>query len=350
MAFDSQGNLYVTQSNDTVAKVTPGGTVSTFATVAGKPVGITIDGADNLFVTEGPRVTRITPGGVSSTFASGFTATPQMLTFDSQGSLFVTTGNGIDRVSASGVVTKKYLTDYGSATGIAAVVDTLSWTGGVGTWGTAAQWNLSQVPNATYIHVDIDDENAASSAVTLDQNATVATLDVDAGDSLSIMPGRTLTFVGTGTSTFDGALNNAGRMAVTGTSTTGPRVKLFGGGTHSGVFAVNGSTLLNFGGGIHTMNAGSAFSGNGFISVTGGSSVNFAGPLVVSGGLSLTVGGATLSAPSIHLTGNGKIEVQGGTIGPTDLTIDGGGQMNVLLGSNYVLGRRAGKPGSVHRI
>jgi sugar lactone lactonase YvrE len=337
MAFDSHGNLYVTQSNATVAMVTPGGTVSTFATVLGTPVGITIDGADNLFVTEGPRVTRITPGGASSTFATGFTATPQMLTFDSQGILFVTTGNGIDRVSAAGVVTKKYLTNYGSATGIVAIVDTLSWTGGEGTWGTAAQWNLSQVPNATYIHVNVDNGNAASSAVTLDQNATVATLDVDAGDALSIAPGRTLTFVGTGTSTFDGALNNAGTMALTGTSTTGPRVKLLGGGTHSGIFAVNGSTLLTFGGGIHTMNAGSAFSGNGFITISGGSSVNFAAPLTVSGGLSLTVGGATLNAPSIHLTGNAKLDVLGGTIGRSDLTIDGGGQMHLYPGYNYVL-------------
>jgi sugar lactone lactonase YvrE len=336
MAFDSLGNLYVTQSNDTVAKVTPGGGVSTFASVSGLPVGIAIDDADNLYVTEGPRVTRITPAGAASTFATGFTATPKWLTFDTAGDLFVTAADGIDRVSASGAVTKRIVTDIGSTSGIAAVLQTWTWVGGVGNWSAAAKWNPAQAPSSSLAHVFVDGGKAAASAVTLDQNATVATLDVDAGDSLSIAAGRVLTVVGTKTSTFDGALNNAGTLAMTGTAVSGPRVKLLGGGTHTGVFAVNGSTVLDFAGGAYAMSAGASFSGNGFVNLSGGT-VDFAGPLAVTGGLTVTMMGGMLAAPSIHVTGGGKLDFVGGGIAPTDLTIDGGGRVHIYLDTGFVL-------------
>ena len=76
-AFDSQGNFY--QSNiggGFVSKVTPTGTVSTFANnLISCPVGIAIDKADNLYVCNccgqfGNTITKVTPAGATSQFAS----------------------------------------------------------------------------------------------------------------------------------------------------------------------------------------------------------------------------------------------------------------------------------------
>lgn len=84
---DSSKNLYVTdQENHTIRKITPSGTVSVFAGSAGLeghadgvgpkarfsfPLSITIDSADNLYVTDfgSNTVRKITPSGSVSTFA-----------------------------------------------------------------------------------------------------------------------------------------------------------------------------------------------------------------------------------------------------------------------------------------
>lgn len=72
MAFDSSGNLYVTDNvNGSVRRITPAGSVSTFASGLTDPNGIAIDAAGNLYVTETSLyiLTRITPGGIKSVFA-----------------------------------------------------------------------------------------------------------------------------------------------------------------------------------------------------------------------------------------------------------------------------------------
>jgi hypothetical protein len=85
MAVDSSGNLFVTDYVcSSVRKVTPAGTVTTFAgggdggtdgtgTDAGfdGPWGIAIDSADTLYVAEydAPRIRKITSAGVVTTFA-----------------------------------------------------------------------------------------------------------------------------------------------------------------------------------------------------------------------------------------------------------------------------------------
>jgi len=83
--FDSGGNLFVTNWS-TIRKITPGGTVSTFAGTAGtwgsadgtgaaarflNPHGIAVDSADNLYVSDlqNSTIRKITPGGVVTTFA-----------------------------------------------------------------------------------------------------------------------------------------------------------------------------------------------------------------------------------------------------------------------------------------
>lgn len=95
VAIDSAGNLYVTDTrNHTIRKVTPQGVVSTLAGLAGSfgtadgagdqarfrnPTGIAVDAAGNLYVTDfDTRVRRITPSGVVSTLA-GATASTEIL-------------------------------------------------------------------------------------------------------------------------------------------------------------------------------------------------------------------------------------------------------------------------------
>jgi sugar lactone lactonase YvrE len=116
IAIDANGNLYVAdQGNYAIRKIAPDGTVSTFAgrlgasaTVNGKgnnarfsqPTAITIDGAGNLFVTDGVAVRKITPDGnvtTVTTFPSGVFGTdntqlPAGIAVDSSNNLFVTTG------------------------------------------------------------------------------------------------------------------------------------------------------------------------------------------------------------------------------------------------------------------
>jgi sugar lactone lactonase YvrE len=86
VVVDASGNIFVTEfNNHTVRKITPGGTVSTFAgngtagwqdgvgTAArfNQPGGMAIDPSGNLYVTEytGQRIRKITPNGLVTTIA-----------------------------------------------------------------------------------------------------------------------------------------------------------------------------------------------------------------------------------------------------------------------------------------
>jgi len=89
LAFDPSGNLYVCENSDyVVRKIATDGTVSTFAGVVGlqgtldgprgssylySPFGITSDSHGNLFVTDYNAVRKITPDGTLSTFAGNVT-------------------------------------------------------------------------------------------------------------------------------------------------------------------------------------------------------------------------------------------------------------------------------------
>jgi sugar lactone lactonase YvrE len=87
MAIDSAGNLYVVDTdNSTIRKVTPAGAVMTLAGSAGvtgssdgtgatarfnHPIGVTVDSASNLYVTDSGNATirMVTPAGVATTVA-----------------------------------------------------------------------------------------------------------------------------------------------------------------------------------------------------------------------------------------------------------------------------------------
>lgn len=71
---------------------------------------------------------------------------------------------------------------------------TKTWVGGTGFWSDAVNWTPNGVPNnngSTY-DVEIDGAVAGNSVVTLNQDATIDTIDVSTGDELIIGNGNTL--------------------------------------------------------------------------------------------------------------------------------------------------------------
>jgi sugar lactone lactonase YvrE len=86
-------NLFVSEGSS-IYEITPGGVESTFATGVAYPEGMAFDSAGNLFVTDtGGNIDRFTPLGVESTFATGLNF-PLGLAFNSAGILFEADGNG----------------------------------------------------------------------------------------------------------------------------------------------------------------------------------------------------------------------------------------------------------------
>lgn len=72
LCVDSSGNVYVAERiGDKIRKITPNGTVSTFATGFQNPFGICIDKNENLYVADSGnyKIKKITPQGVVTTLA-----------------------------------------------------------------------------------------------------------------------------------------------------------------------------------------------------------------------------------------------------------------------------------------
>jgi len=96
LAFDANGNLYVSFSGNnmigggSIVKFAPNGTMSPFASGLFLPAGLTVDGANNLYVADlgSGSIFRFTPSGTKTTFTSGLNG-PRSLAFDSNGVLYV---------------------------------------------------------------------------------------------------------------------------------------------------------------------------------------------------------------------------------------------------------------------
>jgi sugar lactone lactonase YvrE len=148
IAIDSSGNLYVADSaNDTIRKITSGGTTTTLAGLAGNPGstdgtgalarfknprGLTIDSSGNLYVadTGNSTIRKVTPAGVVTTLAG----VPQ--DFDSQAG----TGPGALFDIPAGIAV--------DSNGNLFVADELGYTISKGTPATAAAPTLSLQPSS----------------------------------------------------------------------------------------------------------------------------------------------------------------------------------------------------------
>lgn len=111
LAFDGQGNLFLTQDHE-IDEYTSGGAFSTFASGL-NPLSLAFNSAGTLFMGDGlGSIYEFTPSGSKSTFVSGFNGlAPTALAFNSAGDLFVgLDANGlpnsayIDEITPSGVV------------------------------------------------------------------------------------------------------------------------------------------------------------------------------------------------------------------------------------------------------
>jgi phosphodiesterase/alkaline phosphatase D-like protein len=101
------------------------------------------------------------------------------------------------------------------------------WLGGAGNYSDAADWSLGIVPNngnlvngqAATFTVEIANGMHNNSAVTLDQNATIDNLTIDATNSLTIADGEQFTIAGnTGGGSTTGTITNNGTIAMNGGS------------------------------------------------------------------------------------------------------------------------------------
>ena len=91
LAFDSAGNLYVTNNGSFIEKLTPGGSSSTFAnTHLLGAFGLAFDGAGNLYAANvvGNTIAKFTPEGVGSVFASTGLNGPKGLAVDRAGNVY----------------------------------------------------------------------------------------------------------------------------------------------------------------------------------------------------------------------------------------------------------------------
>lgn len=109
LAFDAAGNLYVAdQANNAIRKITPAGTVSTYAANAfNTPTGVCVDALNNIYVADAGSNTikKITPNGMVSTFVTGLNF-PRELRIDETGNIYVAdqNNNSIKRISPTGVI------------------------------------------------------------------------------------------------------------------------------------------------------------------------------------------------------------------------------------------------------
>jgi hypothetical protein len=95
------------------------------------------------------------------------------------------------------------------------------WLGGTDSWSNSAKWNSGLVPDSASIHVRTDNGNATASVVTLDQDASIGDLLLDANDTLIINSAKTLTLAGPAVSVLRGAVNlSAGGTLKLGAATT----------------------------------------------------------------------------------------------------------------------------------
>jgi alpha-tubulin suppressor-like RCC1 family protein len=251
IAIDATGNLYVTDTNNsTIRKVTPAGVVTTIAGLAGyysdssdgtgsaarfaQPSGIAVDFAGNLYVTDGNyTIRRITPSGVVTTVAgvAGYCGRsdgtgsavqfyqPHGLAVDSTGNLYVMdSGNATIR---KGVFEAVPLLTGQPSDEAAATGQSVTFAVGLSGWSPAnCQWQCSTNGGAAWGNLANDGmySGVTTSALTIAnvavgmngwqyrcrvssstqaaETSSAATLKLSAGPSITAQPVNQATSIG----------------------------------------------------------------------------------------------------------------------------------------------------------
>lgn len=218
ITIDAAGNLYITQNDYLIRKVTPAGVVTTITpppsvSKLNSPIGITTDASGNLYITDySSAIKKIAPNGTITTIAGhpgsgsndgiGATASfnkPRGITMDNLGNLYVTDSqnNAIRKITPSGVVTTLHLTIAG--TGTPATLNSPS--------------GIKLDPSGNLIVVDTNNERivriTTSGEVTLiagngivgNQNGDTSTPPTLGGESFAMVPIQVISAAGTTSST-----------------------------------------------------------------------------------------------------------------------------------------------------
>jgi sugar lactone lactonase YvrE len=125
-ALDSQGNLYVANSNGTVSKVAPGGSTVTLASGFSSPVGLSLDGQGGLYVVNdgANTVSKVAlANGTTGAFVPSTIglSQPYFEAFDAQGNLYVANfgTSTVNKITPAGAVTTFASSGLSNPTGVA---------------------------------------------------------------------------------------------------------------------------------------------------------------------------------------------------------------------------------------
>ncbi len=228
---------------------------------------------------------------------------------------------------------------------------TTNWLGGTGNWSDTTKWSTGVVPNSTSVNVCIDNGNPVVSQVTLDINASVGNLTIDANDSLIVSNNTALTVAGN--------ISNAGQISVNAAGNNtflqiagGRNVSLSGGGTLTLSTSGNGTPIINqTSGGATLTNVDNTIQGRGQIGNNGLALVNQAAGTIkanVAATLLLNPNGIT-NAGTLAATTGGTLQTTttvnnaGGTISSTG----SGSAVQFLNGTTVQGGTLNGSAGGV---
>ncbi len=135
-----------------------------------------------------------------------------------------------------------------------------TWMGGSGKWTDAINWSDGAAPSGgAGVHVRIDNGNPTPSTLSLNQNATVGDVRLDADDTLIVGPARTLELSGPATSVLRGWLTVSGRVDI------GSGRMVLAASTAGGVGTWTGSAYTGVTGLIKSGRNGGGWGGSGIV-------------------------------------------------------------------------------------
>jgi len=197
-----------------------------------------------------------------------------------------------------------------SSSAVAQTPTNANWTGGSGNWSDNSNWSSAGSPdnNASFEYdVSIDNGSSTNSVVNLNVGATIRSLTVDTGDTLNIENGNALSLQDVGNITNNGVVNIGG---------------------------INGSTILNVGG-------GALIDGTGTINMASSShselSTNLTGESFTIGAGQTIQGRGDIGLNRSNIENFGVIETSSGV-----LTIDPNGSQSSFGFSNRNIIRASG--------